>query len=95
MLILVLLIIVSTPVLLQFNTPLKKANQFFYAHQMGLLAIHSLLYLGIYAIWPQLIGLIIRRSEFAPTNNQISLAIQSRVYVLAALVLFEFLNIWR
>ncbi len=91
----VVLLLLLAPQLVQFSPQLTRANHFFHLHQVAFLLLHSLLYLALYWLWPQIIHALVNRSSHEITPEQINSALKAKWYLLAALVFFEVLVWWR
>jgi len=89
------LLLLLTPQLLQFNQELHKAQNFFVSHKTGFLITHLLFYLALLGVWPLITNAYVKRSQHEISTEQVHSALNAKWYLLAAMIIFEFLAWWK
>lgn len=85
-------ILACATLMLNHTSNLNQWRDFFTRCHSTFLIIHSLFYIAIYCLWPNLINLLAYQQ---PTPNQIKKAMHARYYLIGAFLIIELLNVLR
>ena len=91
----VVLLLLLTPQLLQLSHELHQAQNFFVSHKTGFFITHIFFYLALLWLWPLITYSYVKRSHHEMSKEQIHSALNAKWYLLAAMIIFEFLAWWR
>ncbi|PJE14459.1 hypothetical protein [Legionella sp.] len=92
---LVILILCITPFLLQNADSLNHFRQVISHFKWPLLIIHGFFYTLLYFLWPLLINVLSRQQATPPSDEQRRGALNARLYLIGAFIIFECLNLLR
>ncbi|WP_256593820.1 hypothetical protein [Legionella feeleii] len=84
-----------TPFLLRNTDSLNQFRQLVQHFKWPLLLIHVLFYAALYGAWPFLINLLRQKHACSPDEGQLRCALNVRLYLIGAFVIFEVLNLLR
>ncbi|EHL29738.1 hypothetical protein [Legionella drancourtii] len=92
---LVIFILCITPFLLKNIDSLNHFRQLIQQFKWPLLLIHGVFYTLLYFLWPLLIKVLSRRQAIPPSDEQRRGALNARLYLIGAFIIFECLNLLR
>lgn len=92
---LVILILCITPFLLKNTDSLNHFRQVMLRFKWPLLLIHGFFYILLYFLWSLLINVLSRQQVTPPSNEQLRGALNARLYLIGAFIIFECLNLLR
>ncbi len=89
------LLLSLAPILIRHTHELASIQVFLLKFKWLFLVSHGLFYIALYGLWPKLVLLVAKQQRVTPSSDQLKQAIQSRVFVIAVLLMFELLNVLR
>lgn len=95
LILLAILIVCITPFLLRNTDSLNHFRQLVQHFKWALLMAHGLFYAVLYFAWPFLINLLSQKHASSPSEEQLRCALNARIYLIGAFVIFEVLNLLR